>query len=156
MTWEEKLQLQFYQSENYIVTWDDVRAKVWVLFEQLQDEPIDLIVGISRGGLIPGVMLSHKLDVPFTPLQWQTRDDTMERDFLSLVQLGKLKETGPKNILFVDDICDTGKTINEIRSQVPNGRWAVLYSKMDNMGIDFIGKRVYNVNKWIVFPWEKQ
>jgi hypoxanthine phosphoribosyltransferase len=80
----------------------------------------------------------------------------MERDFLSLVHLGKLKETGPKNILFVDDVCDTGKTVTEIRSQVPNGRWAVLYSKTDNMGIDFIGKRVYNVNKWIVFPWEKQ
>ena len=141
------------KNENFVVTWDDVRAVNWSLIEQIQGEPIDLIVGISRGGLIPGVMLSHRLEIPFTPLQWQTRDDTLERDFLSLVHLDKIKE---RNILFVDDVCDSGKTINEIRSQVPNGRWAVLYSKLDNMGIDFIGKRVYNVHKWIVFPWEKQ
>lgn len=145
-----------FNTENFIVTWDDVRAKIWSLIEQLEDEPIDLIIGISRGGLIPGVMLSHRLEVPFQPLQWQTRDDTQERDFLSLVALDKTKNIGPENILFVDDICDSGKTISEIRSQVPEARWAVLYSKMDNMGIDFIGKRVYNVNKWIVFPWEKQ
>ena len=144
------------KNENIVVTWDDVRAMMWSLIEQLQDEPIDLIVGISRGGLIPGVMLSHRLEVPFQPLQWQTRDDTQERDFLSLVALDKMKNIGPENILFVDDICDSGKTVNEIRSQVPGARWAVLYSKLDNMGIDFIGKRVYNVNKWIVFPWEKQ
>lgn len=143
-------------TENYIVTWDDVRAKVWTLFEQLHDEPIDLIVGISRGGLIPGVMLSHRLEVPFYPLQWQTRDNTQDREFLSCVYLDRININGPENILFVDDICDSGKTVTEIRSQVPDGRWAVLYSKTDNMGIDFVGKRVYNVNKWIVFPWEKQ
>ena len=143
-------------NENIVVTWDDVRANLWSLIEQLQDEPIDLIIGISRGGLIPGVMLSHRLEVPFQPLQWQTRDDTKERDFLSLVSLDKMKNIGPENILFVDDICDSGKTITEIRSQLPHGRWAVLYSKMDNMGIDFIGKRVYNNKQWIVFPWEKQ
>ena len=28
----------------------------------------DVVVGISRGGLIPGVMISHKLGIPFKPV----------------------------------------------------------------------------------------
>ncbi len=34
----------------------------------------DVIVGISRGGLIPGVMISHKLNIPFKPVHASTRD----------------------------------------------------------------------------------
>ena len=119
---------------------------------QIGERNYKKIVGVSRGGLVPGVILSHALDIPFEPLQWQTRDGN-KKDTLSVA----LKSTeDPNDILFVDDICDSGLTIGSIRNIFPESQWAVLYSKKGNMGIDFEGERLYNNKQWIVFPWEKK
>ena len=45
--------------EKLFVTWDEVDQLVFKLYKQLKDQDIDKVVGISRGGLIPGVMLSQ-------------------------------------------------------------------------------------------------
>ena len=34
----------------------------------------DLVVGLSRGGLVPGIMLSHFLKKPFVPIEASLRD----------------------------------------------------------------------------------
>jgi len=100
----------------------------------------DYIVGITRGGLIPAVMISHYLGVPMKSLDVSLRDggDTvsncgMAEDALGypkaerfvedendvgaiLDAAGDLLEQGDtyKNILVVDDINDTGATFNWI------------------------------------------
>ena len=52
-----------------IVSWQDIDEMVGTLYQKLKDENIDKVVGISRGGLIPGIMLSHKLNAGFEPLE---------------------------------------------------------------------------------------
>ena len=123
-----------------------------LLATRISERNYKKIVGISRGGLIPGIILSHALDIPFEPLQWQTRDGDL-KDTLSIA----LKSTeDPNDILFVDDICDSGLTIKQIRKVFPESQWAVLSSKKGDMGIDFTGERLYNNTQWLVFPWEKK
>ena len=39
------------------VSWEDINELVFKLYKELKDKDIDKVVGISRGGLIPGVML---------------------------------------------------------------------------------------------------
>ena len=58
--------------ERLYVTWEEVNELVFKLYKELEHEQIDKVVGISRGGLIPGVMLSHWLNAGFEPLEWQT------------------------------------------------------------------------------------
>ena len=100
----------------------------------------DYIVGISRGGLVPAVMISHYLNVPMHPLEVSLRDGGncvsdcgMAEDALGypkaekyiedsedvgaiLDAAGQLLEEGSsfKHILIVDDINDTGATFNWI------------------------------------------
>lgn len=102
----------------------------------------DYIVGISRGGLVPAVMISHYLNIPMKPLQVSLRDGGdcvsdcgMAEDALGypkqerfvedeynvasiLDAAGDLLEQGEnfKNILIVDDINDSGATFNWIMS----------------------------------------
>ena len=75
---------------NYKVylTWEEVDDLVNILKQKVLDElpEIGSVMGIARGGLIPAVMLSHKLGVPYTNLI-------------------------DPNTLVVDDICDSGVTI---------------------------------------------
>jgi hypothetical protein len=139
-------------TDNIYVGWKEMYNICLLMALQIGERNYKKIVGVSRGGLVPGVILSHALDIPFEPLQWQTRDGN-KKDTLSVA----LKSTeDPNDILFVDDICDSGLTIGSIRNIFPESQWAVLYSKKGNMGIDFEGERLYNNKQWIVFPWEKK
>ena len=96
--------------EKLYVTWEDIDILVYKLYKKLKDENIDKVVGISRGGLIPGIMLSHYLDAGFEPLEWQTRDGEFQ---------DKIKANGfnknLKGTIFVDDICDSALTIKQIK-----------------------------------------
>ena len=58
------------------VTWQNVQGAVIDLARQLQKDNWrpDYIVGITRGGAIPAVMLSQYLGIPMRPLQVSLRD----------------------------------------------------------------------------------
>jgi len=70
---------------------------------------LDVVIGPGRGAYVPGVMLSHYFDVPFEGFLWQTRDLGMETDEDALKAI--VENWKGKNILLVDDINDTGKTL---------------------------------------------
>lgn len=100
----------------------------------------DYIVGLTRGGLVPAVLLSHYLNVPMWTLNVSLRDGDnresnlwMAEDALGpqskerfvddennigsiLSAASELLEQGDtyKNILIVDDINDQGTTLNWI------------------------------------------
>jgi len=97
---------------------------------------IDVIHGCPRGGLIPAVMLSHKLGIPF--LKEDDGEDPMY-----------------KNILIVDDICDTGETLSQY-SEFPSVLTATLHYKPTAM---FKPDFYYNLAKedvWYCYPWENK
>lgn len=134
--------------KKLIITQHDLVAHVHTLARKisLSNWRPDYIVGISRGGLIPAVMLSHYFEVPMRPLQVSLRDGGecvsdcgMAEDALGypkqerfvaddndigavLDAASDLLETGDnfKNILIVDDINDSGATFNWIMQDWPS------------------------------------
>ena len=74
------------------LSWKDVEDLIDILHSNIIESNLkfDKIYGISRGGLIPAVLLSHKMGVPLTNYAYT------------------------KNTLIVDDICDSGKTLTEM------------------------------------------
>jgi len=116
-----------------------------------------VILGINRGGCIPGVYLSHRLKVPHEPL------DVRLRDHKNIPDIDRLRTNYNKGerILVLDDINDTGSTFNYITKYFgkPNNvkSGAVINNKSSLSEIDYFG---YEIDKnkddqWIVFPWEE-
>ena len=161
----------------------------------------DYVVGITRGGLQAAVMISHYFDVPMHTLKVSLRDDAnasesnlwMAEDALGTRQeryvedeqdIGAILEAASdllnfnnnyKNILIVDDINDSGATINWILndwqsnclpndegwSEVWNGnvKFAVLFDNLasrSRVKMDFVGEEINKDEnpEWIVFPYE--
>jgi len=132
----------------------------------------DYIVGISRGGLLPAVMISHYFDIPMKPLQVSLRDGGE-----CVSDLGMAEDAfDGKNILVVDDINDQGNTLNWIMKDWPSGcfpydeRWEHIWGSnvrfavvVDNLssqcsiGMNYWGMEVNKAenNVWIEFPYEE-
>lgn len=120
---------------------------------------IDYIVGITRGGLLPAVLLSHRLDVPMRTVSWSTfHKDQMREHAYDVAE----DICDGKKILLVDDILDSGRTMAELLEDWDcnrdNLKIAVLLHNTDQ-GIvpDFWGRQFSRtVNpEWIDFWWEK-
>jgi len=69
----------------------------------------DYIVAITRGGLVPGVRLSHILKIPLVTIKWSSSADENEHNFWIPEDIN----AGMK-VLIVDDIVDSGETIKTL------------------------------------------
>ena len=121
----------------------------------------DCVVGLTRGGLIPSVMLSNTLGIPMECINLSLRDSKVSGSVeLFEAQLRNLDKY--KNIAVVDDICDSGKTFHVLDIHLQdrghhNIRWCALTSKTTSMfNPTIVGEVIKEANDsdWIVFPWE--
>ena len=69
-----------------------------------------IILGINRGGCIPGVYLSHRLNVPHEVLDIRLRDHKSKPDLRVLEKAFAFQ----KKILIIDDINDSGATLESM------------------------------------------
>jgi xanthine phosphoribosyltransferase len=132
----------------------------------------DYIVGLTRGGLLPAVMISHYLNVPMQSLDVGLRDGGSCVSNLSMAE----DAFDGKNILIVDDINDQGSTLNWIMNDWPSGcfpddeRWERVWNNnvrfaviVDNLssqcsvGMNYWGMEVNKAENdvWIEFPYEE-
>jgi xanthine phosphoribosyltransferase len=144
----------------------------------------DYVVGLTRGGLLSAVMISHYLEVPCETLKVSLRDENFletncwmaEDAFGHEIYDPMSSGSGKKNILIVDDINDQGTTINWIlkdwqSSCFPdderwqeeiwnnNVRFAVLFDNLASKAevpIDYVGEEINKAENdvWIDFPFE--
>ncbi len=113
-----------------ILNWENVGSLVnKICATILKDFPnIDSIHGIKRGGLIPSVMISHQLNLPWT------------------------HEIFP-NTLVVDDICDSGETLTNYAGVYTA---VLVYKPHTSTFKPNIYARVHSGDEWIIYPWESE
>ena len=96
------------------VSWNDVQRQVQELVRQMwADRWVpDYVVGITRGGLTPANLISQYLNVPMHTLKVSLRDDDTDCESNLWMQGDAVDSL---NILIVDDINDSGATLNWIQ-----------------------------------------
>jgi hypoxanthine phosphoribosyltransferase len=150
------------------------------------------IAGITRGGLLPAVMISHYFSVPCHTLKVNLRDHNdddcesnlwMAEDAFGAVSLdaqstymSRWDISKRKNILIVDDINDSGNTLNWIVNDWQSGcfptqeyAWLSVWnhnvkfaSIVNNLSsqfkhnVDFYGLEINKSEDdvWVTFPYE--
>ena len=109
------------------------------------DTQFDTVIGIARGGLTLAQAISEALEIRnVQTVQTQLYDKQVKRDCITVVANCSLQQS--QNILIVDDIADSGETLQNImeyfQKEYPtiNFKSATLFYKKSS---------VYEPNYWI-------
>lgn len=135
------------------LTWVEVEQYVREIVRQLGPTPkIKHILAVARGGMVPAVMLAHHLNVPVESVTVKTYHGKKAGTPV-IYDAPEIKDVD--DWLIVDDIADTGATINALRDLYPGIRVAALVQKETQMAADYFGADV-KLSEWVVFPWEQK
>ncbi len=150
--------------KKHYVDWQEVEKlcdTVYEIIKQDDFEP-DLIIGLSRGGLIPlGYLANEKMfDIRDTlSIAVRSYDKTKQGSITLRLPVHTEDLQRYKSILIVDDLIDSGKTIafvmNLLKQDLPDAiiKSAVLFYKPASASVkpDYYAQETTD---WIVFPWE--
>ena len=145
--------------KGFHVSWDqlhrDARALAWRLDGQKPDGGWRAVVAITRGGMAPAMIVARELDIRMVDTisvksydhQTQAEPAIIKMPDRDLVRDGA-------GVLVVDDLVDTGKTLEAVRAVMPNAHVATVYAKP--MGEPMVNTFITGVSQdtWIFFPWD--
>tara|TARA_B100000579_G_C22598613_1_gene741555 strand:- start:387 stop:773 length:387 start_codon:yes stop_codon:yes gene_type:complete len=108
------------------LSWIEFNECIYSIYEQCKNKKFGGVYGFPRGGLCLAVALSHSLGLP-------------------------LLDEPKKNSLIVDDIYDTGHTLEKIKN-IEGSETHVWVSKKKPTWWN--SYKYIKDNVWIIFPWE--
>ncbi|MGR3541391.1 MAG: xanthine phosphoribosyltransferase [Hasllibacter sp.] len=147
--------------KGFHVSWDqihrDSRALAWRLDGKGPGEAgaWKAIVAITRGGMAPAMIVARELDVRTVDtisVKSYAHQDQHQAEVLKKPDDEVMGDgTG---VLIVDDLVDTGKTLELVRSLYPKAHFACVYAKPEGakQTDDFITS--VSQDTWIFFPWD--
>ena len=151
---------QLPHEKGFHVSWDqlhrDARALAWRLDGQGPDNGNwRAVVAITRGGMAPAMIIARELDIRIV-------------DTISVKSYNSRSQSDPKiiktpdstvvkdgtGVLIIDDLVDTGKTLDVVRDLMPMAHVATVYAKpMGRAQVDTFITEV-SQDTWIFFPWD--
>jgi hypoxanthine phosphoribosyltransferase len=139
-------------------SWEEFDKDILLIIKQIYDSRWmpQFIVGIKRGGLVPAVSLSHKMHLPLSVISCQLRDGKEEFYPLEIVDLPK-----DARLLVVDDICDSGKTLEKVFYSLKKDfsdikTCSLFHNIRQRFCSDYKARKIDRdyESGWIIFPWE--
>jgi len=88
---------------------DDIKKIILDIQDDLdfRHKPYQGIIALSRGGLIPGVVISHNLSIPLIALNWSKNKKEVNERVWERVRYNE-------RYLIVDDMVDSGVLLKEL------------------------------------------
>lgn len=149
--------------EREVLTWErfGVSVRELAMAVVASGYQPDIILAIARGGLIPAGSLGYALSVKNTyvmNVEYYTGIDERLELPKFLPPYLDLIDVEDKQFLVVDDVADTGSTLQAIHDfcggKVAEVRTAVIYEKPHSViKCDYVWRRT---DRWIEFPWSSE
>jgi len=151
--------------EKVDITWEQLHRDCNLLVKDIRDNKLEVgvVVGLMRGGMIPATIISYALAVPMLSIgvrTYQGNKKTTHTDvYQSAVEaINNMPQHASINALIVDDISDTGETLDsmlELCSPLFNSVFTLTpYIKMGTKHIPHYYAFTYAKQQWVEFPWD--
>ena len=146
---------------GFHVSWDqlhrDARALAWRLQGRGPDDGNwRAVVAITRGGMAPAMIVARELDIRVVDTVSVKSYDKQNQSEARIIKAPNpdIIADGGEGVLIVDDLVDTGKTLELVRALYPKAHFATVYAKPK--GKPMVETYVTEVSQdtWIFFPWD--
>ncbi|MFD1341810.1 xanthine phosphoribosyltransferase [Litorisediminicola beolgyonensis] len=145
--------------KGFHVSWDqlhrDARALAWRLQDARPEAGWRAVVAITRGGMAPAMIVARELDIRTVDTisvksynhQTQAEPRIIKSPDMEMVGDGS-------GVLVVDDLVDTGRTLEVVKAAMPKAHIATVYAKPQ--GRPQVDTFITEVSQdtWIFFPWD--
>ena len=151
--------------KGFHVSWDqihrDARALAWRLDGKgPNDGAWRAVVGITRGGLVPAMIVARELDIrvvdTISVKSYHSGGGAADQRSDAMVTKSPQADLmgDGAGILIVDDLVDSGKTLELVRRLYPAAHFATVYAKPS--GKPMVDSYITEVSQdtWIFFPWD--
>ena len=146
--------------KGFHVSWDqihrDSRALAWRLDGRgPEDGAWRAVVAITRGGMAPAMIVARELDIRTVDTISVKSYDHQDRTEARVLKAPDAEMMGDgTGILVIDDLVDTGKTLELVRKLYPKAHFATVYAKPQ--GEAQVDTFITGVSQdtWIFFPWD--
>ncbi|SDI04848.1 xanthine phosphoribosyltransferase [Lutimaribacter saemankumensis] len=147
--------------KGFHVSWDqihrDSRALAWRLDGQGPDAgQWRGLVAITRGGMAPAMIVARELDIRTVDTISVKSYHHQAQGEAQVLKAPNAEMMGPdgEGILVVDDLVDSGKTLELVRQMYPKAHFATVYAKPKGRAqVDTFITEV-SQDTWIFFPWD--
>ena len=150
--------------KGFHVSWDqlhrDARALAWRLQGEAPADGWKAVVAITRGGMAPAMIVARELDIrtvdTISVKSYHSgggaEDQRREAEVIKSPDSAMMGDGD--GILIVDDLVDSGKTLELVRQLYPKAHFACVYAKPE--GEKQADTYITSVSQdtWIFFPWD--
>ncbi|MEQ8368350.1 MAG: xanthine phosphoribosyltransferase [Roseicyclus sp.] len=147
--------------KGFHVSWDqihrDARALAWRLDKRGpgEDGAWKAVVAITRGGMAPAMIIARELDIRLVDtisVKSYHHQNQGEPEVLNQPDAAMMGDGD--GILVIDDLVDSGKTLEVVRALYPKAHFATVYAKPK--GEPMVDTFITGVSQdtWIFFPWD--
>ena len=113
------------------------------------------VVRITRGGLVPAMIVARELDIRTVDTISIKSYNHQNQGAAQVIKSPQAELMGDgSGILIVDDLVDSGKTLEVVRKLYPRAHFATVYAKPS--GKPQVDSYITEVSQdtWIFFPWD--
>lgn len=152
---------QLPHEKGFHVSWDqlhrDARALAWRLDGKgpEEDGAWRAVIAITRGGMAPAMIIARELDIRLVDTISIKSYSHQTQSEAKVIKAPDMERFGDgEGVLIIDDLVDTGRTLEVVRALMPKAHIATVYAKP--MGRPQVDSFVTEVSQdtWIFFPWD--
>ncbi|MEO0386793.1 MAG: xanthine phosphoribosyltransferase [Pseudomonadota bacterium] len=147
--------------KGFHISWDqihrDARALAWRLEKAGPGAggTWSAVVAITRGGMAPAMIVARELDIrTVDTISVKSYDHQTQAEAKVLKSPDAALMGDGTGILILDDLVDSGRTLELVRRLYPKAHFATVYAKPK--GRPMVDTFITEVSQdtWIFFPWD--
>ncbi|EIE51421.1 xanthine phosphoribosyltransferase [Salipiger aestuarii] len=146
--------------KGFHVSWDqlhrDARALAWrIQGHGPENGAWRAVVAITRGGMAPAMIVARELDIRMVDTISVKSYNHQAQSAPRVIKFPDMDVMGDgTGVLIVDDLVDTGRTLEVVRQHLPKAHVATVYAKPK--GKPLVDSYITEVSQdtWIFFPWD--
>ena len=146
--------------KGFHVSWDqihrDARALAWRLDGKGPDNgQWKAVVAITRGGMAPAMIVARELDIRLVEtISIKSYDHKNQSEAKILKDPNANLISDGSGIVIIDDLVDSGKTMQLVKEMFPKAHYASVYAKPNGRKIVDTFITEVSQDTWIFFPWD--